>query len=326
YLAALAFPWGLPSPLDFIWLAVAIFLLGYFLLAKRDVRLLFLCLTAILAFLPVTPFPWFFTRYLYLAVMASAIVIALLFDWTVQRRVPWIALSAPAALALMIVVGNAFGVANAAAEFAELGRQTRVPFRDISQRHATFSDDTYLYFVNPPTITSQLSGMFFLRYGAGVRVASNESGNQRANLRDHANAYVIYFDEDRRTRELPVEKQLSIETRPAPPVDFSALVRLESYELARANVTREQSIALILYWRAGARIESDFIVTADLVDARGNRAAQLRQPLRAGTPGELIVGAIVLPVANVAPGEYRLEIGLDATSTRIVIAPIRVVE
>ncbi|MCI0477149.1 MAG: glycosyltransferase family 39 protein, partial [Anaerolineales bacterium] len=61
YLAALAFPWGLSSPLDFIWLAVAIFLLGYFFLAKRDVRLLFLCLAAILAFLLVTPFPWFFT-------------------------------------------------------------------------------------------------------------------------------------------------------------------------------------------------------------------------------------------------------------------------
>ncbi|MCX7840271.1 MAG: glycosyltransferase family 39 protein [Anaerolineae bacterium] len=325
YLAALAFPWGLPEPFDFIWLAFVILGLGYFLLARRDTRVIFLVLTAILAFLPVTPFPWFFTRYLYLAVMASAILVAFLFDQA-ARRAPRFALGVSLVLAL-IVGSNAFGVANAAVEFAELGRQTRVPFRDIAQRHATFPTDTYLYFINPPTITSQLSGMFFLRYGGGVRVASNESGNQRANLRDHAHAYVVWFDEERRTREMPVEKSIAAEMRPAPPLDFDAPIRLEGYELARANVTREQAIVLILYWRAQSRIEEEYSITTTLVDARGNHVAQSRHLLRALTPDSLIVDAIVLPVANVTPGEYRLEIEVNAlTRVPILLAPIKVIE
>jgi hypothetical protein len=310
----------LPEPINFVWLAVAIFLLGYFLLTRRDARLGFLCLAAILAFLPVTPFPWFFTRYLYLAVMATAIVLAFLFDWA-ARRARGLALGASFALAL-IVSGNAFGVAHAAVEFGELGRQTRVPFRDIAQRHSTFPDDTYLYFVNPPTITSQLSGMFFLRYGAGVRVASAESGNQRANLRGHANAYVIWFDEQGRTRELPVEKQLAVGIQPAPPVELGASIQLEGYELARANVTREQAIALMVYLRATNRIAQDGALMVELVDARGHVVAQASHALAPAQSAH----AIVLPVANVAPGEYRLEIGLAAASARIVIAPIKVIE
>jgi hypothetical protein len=325
YLTALAFPWGLPEPFDFIWLVVAIFLLGYILLTMKHARLLFLCLAAILAFLPVTPFPWFFTRYLYLAAMASAIILAFVFDWVTRRRSRWIAVSASVALAL-IIIGNASGTASAVVEFAEQGRQTRVPFRDITQRHPTFPDDTYLYFVNPPTITSQLSGMFFLRYGAGVRVASNESSHQHANLRDHAHAYVIWFDEQRRTRELPVEKQIAVEMRPVPPMDFVAPIRLEGYELARARVSREQAVALIVYLRAQSPSAAEYVVTVDLVDGRGNRVAQARQPLRAGTPSALIVSAIVLPVATVAPGEYHLEIRLDAASPHSVIAPIMVIE
>ncbi len=324
YLAALVFPWGLPEPFDFIWLAIAIGLLGYRVLVKRDARVVFLCLAAILAFLPVTPFPWFFTRYLYLAVMATAIVLAFLFDWMLAQRARWFTLGASVVLALIVSV-NAFGVANAAAEFAELGRQTRVPFRDIAQRHTTFPDDTYLYFINPPTITSQLSGMFFLRYGAGIRVDSNVSGNRRANLRDHAHAYVIYFDDERRTRELPVETPIAAEMHPAPPLDFAAPIRLEGYELARASITREQAIVLLLYWRALEQVEDEYAITVNLVDARAQHVVQVRQPLRAPAPGELSVDAVVLPATNLAPGAYRLEIEF-APGTRVVIAPIQVIK
>jgi hypothetical protein len=324
YLTALVFPWGLPEPFDFIWLVIAMGLLDYRVLVKRDARVVFLCLAAMLAFLPVTPFPWFFTRYLYLAVMATATILAFLFDGLLARRARWLALGASVVLALIVSV-NAFGVANAAAEFAELGRQTRVPFRDIAQRHATFPDDTYLYFINPPTITSQLSGMFFLRYGAGIRVDSNVSGNRRANLRDHAHAYVIYFDDEHRTRELPVETPIAAEMHPAPPLDFVAPIRLEGYELARASITREQAIVLLLYWRALERVEDAYTITIDLVDTHDHRVAQVRQPLRAPALGELSVDVVVLPATDFTPGVYRLEIEF-APGARVVIAPIRVIE
>ncbi len=350
YLAWLAFPWSLPEPLNYVWLGAAILLYGFILLRKKSAPLLFLGIAAILAFLPVTPFPWFFTRYLYLAVTATAIVIAFLIDGTIRRfaRARWFAPVASAALAL-IVLGNSVGVAGAVADFAELGRQTRVPFRDISQRHATFPDDTYLYFINPPTITSQLSGMFFLRYGAGVHVASDADGNRRADLRAHANAYVIYFDEERRTREAPVDKASSIETRPALPVDFVAPIRLEGFELANANVKRAQPIVLLLYWRALKPVENDYAVVAQLVDGDGKVVASYENEPRHGAAhtsqwqtGQQIVDAIVLPVAAVMPGKYRLEFGLVDSTTRqrlnlldpsqtragdrIVIEPLRILE
>ena len=329
YLAWLTFPWGLPEPLNYVWLFIAILLFGFLALKKKNVPLLFLGIAAILAFLPVTPFPWFFTRYLYLAVMAAAIVAASLVDWGATRfaHARWLAPSASVALVL-IGLGNAFGVAAATADFTELGRQTRVPFRDITQRHSTFPNDTYLYFINPPTITSQLSGMFFLRYGAGVHVASDESGNQRANLGEHANAYVIYFDEQRQTREVLVEKQLSIETRPTLPINFAAPIRLEDFELASANVKRDQAIVLLLYWRGLKPIESDYKVAVHLLDANGKVIAQSDQASRRGqsptstwTPGALVVDAIQLPLVKDIPlGAYRLEIALYDPTTQQRVA------
>ena len=351
YLAWLAFPWGVPEPFNYLWLVTVVLLGGFITLTKKNAALVFLGSAAVLAFLPVTLFPWFFTRYLYLAVMVTAIVIAALVNRAVTQRARarWFAPGASVALAL-IIFGNGLGVANVIADFAELGRQTRVPFRDISQNHFTFPDDTYLYFVNPPTITSQLSGMFFLRYGAGVHVASDESGNRRANLRAHANAYVIYFDEQRRTRELPVETELSIATHPALPVNFAASLQLEGYELARANVQRDQPVVLLLYWRGVTRIENDYIVVAQLIDTNGKVIAQCEQtprrgqaPTSAWLPGTPVVDAIQLPIPNDAlPGAYRLEIALydavtrqrvaivdargSAMTDRVVIEPLRVLE
>ena len=329
YLASLTFPWGLPEPLDYIWLVIAILLFGFLAPKKKSAPLLFLGIAAILAFLPVTPFPWFFTRYLYLAVMASAIAIVSLVELVATRfaHSRWLAPSASAAIAL-VVLGNSIGSASATADFAELSRQTRVPFRDITQRHSTFPDDTYLYFINPPTITSQLSGMFFLRYGGGVHVASDESGNRRANLREHANAYVIYFDEQRRTREVPVEMQLSIETRPFLPINFAAPVRLEDFEMASANVKRDQAIVLLLYWRGLKPIESDYNVAVHLLDSSGKVIAQSDQAPRRGqtstsawAPGVLVVDAIQAPIAHDIPlGAYRLEIALHEATTRARVA------
>jgi hypothetical protein len=325
YLAALAFPWGLPEPLNYIGLVVAILVYGFIALKKKSARLGFLAIAAVLTFLPVTPFPWFFTRYLYLAVMASAIAIASLVEWVATRfaHSRWLAPSASAAIAL-VVLGNTVGSASAAADFAELGRQTRVPFRDLTQRHPTFPDDTYLYFIDSPTITSQLSGMFFLRYGAGVRVASNEHGGVRANLRDHQNAYVIYFDEQRRTRELPVDKQMPIEARPRVPLDFVVPIQLGGFETPSARARRGDAVVVILYWRATGKIEKNYVVSMQLVDGVNHVIVSDASEPHGGTrptstwqPGELVVDARVLMLPRDVPvsSDYRIEIELFDSET-----------
>jgi hypothetical protein len=320
YLAALAFPWGLPEPFNYLWLAMALVLFAFALVTQRNASLLFLALASALAFLPVISFPWFFTRYLYMSVMASAVVIALLFDFALTRLAhsKWFARAGFAALAL-IVFGNGIGVAQAAADFAELGRQTRVPFRDITQRHPTFPDDTYLYFINPPTITSQLSGMFFLRYGQAVTVASDQAGARRANLREHKNAFVIYFDEEKRTREMPVAREIRVTAAPAPPVDFAAPIRLEGFELASGAIKRGEPIIILLYWRATGRIEKDISVVLNLVDAMTSQRVTggEQSPTQSWLPGNLIVDVRVLVVPrDAALGDnYRLQVQVNDRQT-----------
>jgi hypothetical protein len=165
YLAALAFPWGLPEPLNWLWLALVALLLGYLAVVRKNLVPLALVSVGVLAFLPVILFPWFLLRYLYGAVLVTAIFIAVGFERVSllfsTRRVAFMAGGAIA----LIVLANSWATANAAADFAELGRQSRVPFRDITQRHAAFPEDTYLYFVDPLSPTSEYSGMFFIRYG-----------------------------------------------------------------------------------------------------------------------------------------------------------------
>ncbi|MDE3090016.1 MAG: hypothetical protein KGJ80_11600, partial [Chloroflexota bacterium] len=333
YLAALAFPWGLPEPINYIWLVFALTLFLFFSIVQPNARLLFLGIFAVLAFLPVINFPWFFTRYLYMSVMATAVLVGILIDqtWARLARRRWLAVIPVVAIAF-IALWNSAGVANAAADFAELARQTRVPFRDVSQRHPTFPADTYLYFVDPPTITSQLSGMFFLRYGLGITVSSNVSADsQPADLRQHANPYVIYFDERQATREIPVEAQWSVDARPTLPVDFGASIRLTGYEMPSARAKRGGAIVVILYWQATGRVERDYVVSARLIDSTHRVVSESTSEPRNGTaptsgwqPGVNRVDARVLLVApTAAPGDnYQLEIGMidPATVQRLPIS------
>ncbi len=337
YLAALAFPWGLPEALNWIWLSVVAILLAWHIYARKLTNVLTVCLVGTLTFLPVILFPWFLTRYLYMAVMAFALMFAFGLARALARGRVLARALALGALAL-IVVGNAAGTADAAAGFAELGRQQRVPFRDISQRHPNFADDTLLYFVNPPTLASELSGMFFVRYDARVTVASAKQTARRADLRAHAHAYVIWFDEQQRTREIAVEKALRLEDAPRAPIDFGGALRLEGYELANARVTRGEALALILYWRVTGKIEDEYAVVARLEDENGQPVATLargeNQPLRrarSAQVGEGLVDVVIIPVAPpVARGDsYRLAIELgDANGkpvgARVLFKPIEV--
>ncbi|MBI3538491.1 MAG: glycosyltransferase family 39 protein [Chloroflexi bacterium] len=347
YLAALAFPWGLPEPLNYFWLISVSAGIVFFIFAKKHFALLTLMLASILTFLPVIFFPWFLTRYLYLAVMAFAILFAFGMEYIftfVSRR----AAKTFASLALaLLIAGNAFGVADAAAGFGELARQSRVPFRDLSQRHPTFPADTYLYFIDPPVPTSELSGMFFLRYGAGMTVKSNLSGNPRADWRDHANAYVIYFDEQNRAREIAVAPNVNFTRAPRAPLDFRAPVRFEGFEIAQTQIKRGDPLIAIFYWRALSQIEKNYARTIQLVDAAsGKIVAEFNSELRGATQtsawklNELIAEAIVFSLpTNLSAARYRLEIALydrdtsqrvplrdPALGDQIVIEPIEITD
>ncbi|MBI3914195.1 MAG: glycosyltransferase family 39 protein [Chloroflexi bacterium] len=331
YLTAIAFPWGLPEPLNYVWLVAALGLLSYLIFLKRAYPLLALVLASVLAFLPVIFFPWFLLRYLYLAVMAFAILFAFVLEYALSRLSrpfvlsrfsrPFVlscfrafrVLSRPfASFALaLILIANGFDIAAGAAEFNELGRQARVPFRDISQRHPAFPDDTLLYFIDPPSPTSELSGMFFTRFGARVSVASNQQ-NRRADLRAHANTIVIYLDEQNSAREIVVDRNATNQTTPRLPADFAAPIRLEAAEIANSKIKRGEPFAVILYWHALAPLEKEYRVFFEWLDASGKMLASVTQAAREWHVNELIVDARVvalpaeLPVAN----NYRLRVGL----------------
>jgi hypothetical protein len=280
-------------------------------------------------------------------------MLALLLDnvLTVLKRPRLSGVLAGAAFAL-IAMGSYYSIANANAGIFEIARQRRVPFRDISRAHPTFPDDTCLYFIDPISPVSELSGMFTLRYGRGVTVVSSElGGDLAANLRRHKNAFVYYFDETGKPIEVPVEP--TIDARPSyePPLDFTAPIRLEGYELPRARIKRGDALVVLLYWRATQKIEKDYMVFVHLVDRDGQMiAGNDSSPHKGDMPtsqwlaGQWVVDPIVMPIpvdARVS-NDYRLEIGLyelpslerlaivDArgqpVADTLMIAPLSVVE
>ncbi len=328
YLSLLAFPWGyypatdtqvLEFP-DFIppatvaWMLVALALYLLLLAKTKNRALLFLGAAIFVALLPVIPFPFIELRYLYLPAIGSAILLALLFDHALNLS-RLARFFAPFVLALL-VLGNAFAVANANAGIYEIARQRRVPFRDISRAHVTFPDDTLLYFIDPVSPLSELSGMFTLRYGRGVTVSGDAHGI--AALRAHNAAYVYYFDETGKPMEVAVERNGNARASFALPADLNAPIKLEGFEIAASRVKRGETLVLLLYWRATGDIGKDYTVFAHLVDARGQVIAQSdSQPRKGAAPTRewklqaVVVDPILLAIPADAPqGEYRLEIGM----------------
>jgi hypothetical protein len=293
-------------------LAVVSAALAYIIVAKKRFALVPLVAGAVMAILPVAPFPFVAPRFLYLSLVAFAMLFACACEW-LWRRAPRRAMIA--ALVLVTAWGSA-SIADAAAQYAEAGRVARVPFRNVRQAHPTLMDDTYFYFVNPPAPGPNLSGMFFWQYGARVSAAATDSARP-ANLREHADAYVIYWDAEGNQKELRVEKEIAVHATPALPIQLDEGVRLEAYELARARVKRGEPIGLLLYWRA---VESrELVARVDLVAADHRVVARIERAL---TPSlrELGVQAILLP-QTAAPGAYRLAIHLADTSV-MTIEPI----
>ncbi len=350
YLALLVFPWGYYPPSDtqivdqipdFIpmwtvaWMVVAIVAYLWLLAKTRSRALLFLGMGCFITLLPVLPFPFIELRYLYLPAMFAAIALAIWFERAreilsrtvgqaqalpLQMPRPF-ALFAPLALVLLIV-GNALVVANANAGIFEIARQRRVPFRDISRAHATFPDDTLLYFIDPVSPLSELSGMFTLRYGRGVNVSGDARGI--AALRAHNAAFLYYFDETAKPIEIAIDQGDTARAALALPADLNARIRLDGYEIARARVRRGEMFVLLLYWRATGNIAVDYTVFVHLTDQHGKSVFGYdSQPHKGESPTSkwklhaVNVDPILFVIpSDVPPGEYRLNVGMYDLQTQ----------
>lgn len=352
YLSSLAFPWAFSRIISYIWLLVVAAVLAYIIFAKRVYVLIPVIASAVFAILPILPFPFVANRFLYQSLTSSALVFALAFDlawrWMPRRRIYRVL--AMATIASATALGS-LGVANAAADLGEFSRVTRVPFRNVSQAHPTLPEDTLIYFINAPVPGSNLSGMFFWRFGARVTVGADDMG-ARAGLREHQNAYVYYFDKQRNQKEVHIAKETALHAAPALPATFTEPIRLEGFEFANANAKRGEAIVLILYWRATGKIDKDYTVFLHLVDAATSRvwAGYDDQP-RGGDaptttwkPDSLVVDAKVFPIPVDIPvgNNYQLEVGLyhqpsgqrltildlneQSIKDKVVVGPIQVVE
>ncbi len=336
YLVLFFFPWGdFPSidlnveeagtSITYTWVVVALILLVLVLVRKRHRALWVLLIFSVLTIIPVLPFPFIEHRYLYMPIMSAAIFLALMLDYALAK-LPRARIAA--GLLALLALGNAFALDASARDAAEWARQLRVPFNDIQRAHATFPPDTRLYFVDPITpTTGGLGGMFFTRYGRGVTVGGWDN---YARLREHANAFVYYFDAQRRAVEIPVERNVTTQATPSLPAKFDAPFVLEGFEIARANVNRGQAIVLSLYWRGTATMETNYIFFAHLVTPDGKLIAQFDGEPRRGKlpttkwePRTLSADAVVLIVPTDAPvaNGYKILVGAydAATMQRVMI-------
>lgn len=365
YLSLLCFPWGyfpptdtqitdkfpdFISPASVVWMVLV---LAFYLLAvirTRSRALIFLGAAAFFTLVPVLPFPFIELRYLYLPAIFSGIGLALLAERA--RRI----LHQPVVYAVLVsivvgllILGDAAAVGNANAEIAEIARQRRVPFRDISSAHRTFPTDTFLYFVDPVSPLSELKGLFALRYGRGVTVGGNRQADSD-NWRDHQNTLVYYFDDTGKPVEVAVEQIGMTQTSLPLPARFGGSIALERVDIAQTKIVRGGELIALLSWRATAPIDNDYSVFAHLADREGKTFASVDSPPNDTSPthawpaGARVVTAMVLRIPANAPvgdgyilqiGLYQVDVGIrlkivDPTDTpmadRIEITPIAVLE
>ncbi len=350
--ATLAFPWGLPVPLNFVWLGVVVFALLWTMWRER--RIAFLVVATLLTLAPILPFQFYMAsapRYLYLPLMGSLVGVGLLTDKVIAlaQRQHRFSRSVLASLVALIIVWQGGMIAESTINFAGTARTERLRFRPIFQSRPTFPHDTLLYFLNPPMDSSYISGLMFLRYGRDVVVHGVDLGG-RANLRNHNAAFVYYLDDAQHWQEFSVARYVTARVTPDLPARFAEPIALEGVELTRDHVQRGESFAVLLYWRALARIEKDYTIFVHLVDARGETIASADTPPRQGKfpttrwrANDFVPDGIVIPIdATIPPGEYQLYIGLYELATlqrltivdamgqpfadKIIIAPIRIIE
>jgi hypothetical protein len=231
--------------------------------------------------------------------------------------------------------------------FSEQTRIYRLPFRDISLMHPTFSVGTHLYMIDYPSLpTRVLQEMFFFKYGSNVTVGGADLA-QPARLHDYSTTYLYSFDEQNRATEHLVRPD-ETDAEPALPVNFTPIT-LQGYELANSNLRHGETLVLLLYWRANGIIEKDYTVFVHLVDEKGATVAGADSPPRAGQAptslwgqNQFIVDWSMIPITDDIPaGVYTAEIGLyyrptmerlsfldksGQTKDAVMIRPVNIVE
>lgn len=352
-LTLLAFPWLPPSDVSLVLVS----LVGAFVIyaaVKRKWQILFVISTTLLTLLPVLPFPPGLARnprYLYLALMGSALLFAGLVVWGLRasERRHW-RLAAPVACAViaLVILWSGGTIADAADSFGGAARVVRLSFRPIYDKHPNFAPGTLLYFLAPRV--PNISGVMFLRYGKTV-AASGTDMDHVASLRDYPAAYLFYLDEENTWRDQNVAKTVSAEAMPSPPARFGDSIQVQALELSGDQVRRGDALIALVYWSAQQKPTRDYTVFAHLVDRDGNIVASVDRPPQEGIaptsswlPHALVSDGIVLPIPMNAPlaNDLRLEIGMYDSITqerlpvmtvdgqrvddKIVVAPIQVTE
>lgn len=325
YVGALSFPWASDSAIRYVTLTALAGLFLYAFIARKH-RLLFLGVVGALSVVPMASSLGTGSRYLYLPLMVSAagigIIVESLHSW-VRKHFSNHALAFLMSSVLILVITlvtwlESYETAQAAEGFSTLARETRLQFRPIFQRHASFEPDTLLYFIEPPFSSYNVSGLMFLRYGANVTVKGNDVEGI-AGLRPHNATYVFYPGDQGALKEQRVDQTATATVDPPLPVQFGSGISLDGFEVVNTNAKQGDAIVLILYWRALHKIDKDYTVFAHLLDEKGAIISGYDSQPRRGNwpttlwqPGHLVEDAIILPITSDVPAgqDYRIEVGM----------------
>lgn len=319
FLYFLALPWELDERLRYFILVVGGGLL-LFLALTRERRLWFLMATAVLPTLIASPIPLhlFNPRYLYLPLMASTVGYALMFESILQvvQRWHWqlVARSVVVGILTLIVGLGSVTIVERTMNFGGFIRQIRLSFRPIFQQYPTFPPDTFLYFIDTPLQTLDISGLMFLRYGTHVTV-SGVDRNTLGELRNHANALVWYIDEHGQFKAQRVAKAPVVHVTPTLPLRFDNVIELDTLEVVNERVSPGEAVVILVRWKAIGGMAQNYTVFAHLVDSRGERiAGNDSQPRKGLAPtttwrvGSVLADGIIIPVPEHA-GQYQVKIG-----------------
>jgi hypothetical protein len=127
--------------------------------------------------------------------------------------------------------------------------------------------------------------------------------------------------------QVVLDQSISIAPRAEYPThaEFGDQVRLVGYDLSAAQLTPGSILTVTLYWQAQRKMDSDYAVFVHLFDASGQLVtvhdgglAEGTRPTMGWLPGEYVADPHRLTIPNeLAPGDYRLELGLYDAKTQI---------
>ena len=318
YIKWLVFPWNLGETITLLGTGIGAILIVAAMILSRSKSLLFVVAAGIIATAPVLPFPISLERYIYVPLIASAILFALGFEFLFTRLPQWTGRR----MLVPVIVGfflwwNGSVISAGAFDFSELARVTRLQFRPLYQKYAKFEQDTLLYFVEPPFVTPNIGSIMYLRYGENAHVYGTDRGD-RAHLRERANAIVVYFDDQKILRTQSVDREAPMRVRPEPPQRFADSILFEGFEIAQSTIKHGDALALVLYWRIVQPLDTNYTVFVHMVDQQGRQVAGIDSEPHQGNlhtsdlrANYFIPDGYIIPITQDIPtGEYKIMVGL----------------